>query len=123
MQQADASSEEMWSLTGTDPFTRFEEIGGDDIYPFEGTLAGLKEALSGISDKARNGASLSFEWDEDALVLHDCMPSVLYLKNDAGSVIGAYALTANTYTLTPQDWERYRTETPVASVRLAFVCA
>lgn len=119
----DDASEETWRLTDTDPFTRFEEIGADGIYPFEGTLAGLKEALSGISDRAHNGASLSFEWDGNVLVMHDCMPAAIYLKNATGTVIGAYALTANRYTLTPQDWERYRTETPAASVRIAFTYA
>lgn len=113
--------EETWALSDTEAFTDYADIEASDIYPFEGTVDDLKAAIARITDSLEPSANqLSFTWEGDKLVLEDCMPSAIYLRDSNGVVIGAYGLISSEYTLTPQDWEIYKMSAPTASVRIGF---
>lgn len=117
----DTEEEETWALSDTEAFTDYADIEASSIYPFEGTVAALKAAIDHITDGPQTGANrLRFTWEGNKLVLEDCMPAAIYLRDSNGIVIGAYGLIPSEYTLTPQDWEIYKMSSPTVSVRIGF---
>ena len=113
--------EETWALSDTESFTDYAGIEASSIYPFEGTVEDLKASIDHIADGPQTGANrLRFMWEGDKLVLEDCMPAAIYLRDSNGIVIGAYGLIPGEYTLTPQDWEIYKMSSPTVSVRIGF---
>lgn len=115
----DTAEEETWALSDTESFTAFTAIPASDPYAFEGSLADLKSALAKITATPRGGEVL-FRWDGDTLVLQDAIPAVAYMRDSSGLIIGVIGLMHSEYTLTPEDWECYRTGTPTDAVRIEF---
>lgn len=112
------SDTEKWELSNDVAFADFANIESTAIYPFEGDAAGLKAVLNYVTDG--EGNRLDFEWDGDELVFHDIFPDAIYLRDSDGIILGAYALVAGQYTLTQADYDHYRTDNPLTSVRIGF---
>lgn len=113
--------DERWELSNDVPFADFADIESTAIYPFEGVVADLKAALNYITNGLGNNAShIPFEWDGDVLVLFDAFPDTIYMRDNDGIIIGAYALVAGQHTLTQADYDHYRTANPCSSVRIGF---
>lgn len=109
-----------WTLDDSTPFTGFGPIGVQGEGAFGGSISTLKSVLVSITDAASGGEAISFAWDGDVLVLHNCMPRTIYLKNNAGDVLLAIDLAPGSHTLDANDWAEYHGD-DVVSVRIGFI--
>lgn len=115
----DTAEEETWALSETERFAEYGEIAVSPMFPFEGSLSELKATLTSIDAPGQSG-NIQFRWDGNALVIMNSMPFAIRLKDSSNKVIGIYGIVAGEYTLTSLDWNIYRMDTPIDSVRLMF---